>query len=520
MRRDCGGQVTGMKKSLKLILGALCAYVLLLILLLAAEARAPGASIRSFGDAIWYSLITMTTVGYGDLSPVTPLGRVLGILFALCSIGILTALIGVGLKLIGGAFVPRQRLRRGREKKWYAFFDESSEAKILAAALLKEDPGCLVIFPEEEENGLSGSGVIHMDFSEETLLHLRKKKEGLSFFYMSAEPWMNYSRALDTAKTGMQCYCMADFQGETLPPELHLFSPNDAMSRCYWQEHPLMKSERTVLLIGCGAGGSAILERALLTNVFEKGRTVTYHVFDDAGVFAALHPEIVKALGSGEEENDGLFFHREDWREARELIQTADRILVCRDSDRENYEIVESLKSWYLVPGRLHARLSEAVPGVESFGGLEQSFTPEYVMKDEVNRRAILLNDIYNEGAENPVAWRELSPFLRQSNIAAADHLIVKVRYLLGNEEIRTLTDELCREACARFTEIRKTQADTLQEMEHRRWLRFYQMYNWKYSPVRDNRLRQHPQMLPYEQLDEANKSKDLFAWEMLGRFG
>ena len=67
-----------MKKSARIILAALCVYLGLLLLLLAAESTAPEASIRSFGNALWFSLITMTTVGYGDLSPVTPLGRVLG----------------------------------------------------------------------------------------------------------------------------------------------------------------------------------------------------------------------------------------------------------------------------------------------------------------------------------------------------------------------------------------------------------------------------------------------------------
>ena len=76
-----------MKRHVKLILCALAAYVVLLLLLVAAEGRSGAASIRSFWDAVWFSLITMTTVGYGDLSPVTPLGRVLGLVFALCSIG-------------------------------------------------------------------------------------------------------------------------------------------------------------------------------------------------------------------------------------------------------------------------------------------------------------------------------------------------------------------------------------------------------------------------------------------------
>ncbi len=42
------------------------------------ERRAPGASITSFGEALWWAVTTMTTVGYGDTYPVTLVGRLIG----------------------------------------------------------------------------------------------------------------------------------------------------------------------------------------------------------------------------------------------------------------------------------------------------------------------------------------------------------------------------------------------------------------------------------------------------------
>jgi voltage-gated potassium channel len=59
-----------------------------------AERGVPGASITSFGDAIWWSFVSMTTVGYGDYAPVGPVGRLIAVglmLSGVALLGVVTA---------------------------------------------------------------------------------------------------------------------------------------------------------------------------------------------------------------------------------------------------------------------------------------------------------------------------------------------------------------------------------------------------------------------------------------------
>ena len=38
---------------------------------------------KNIGDGIWWAIITFATVGYGDIYPVTPLGKLLGCIICL-----------------------------------------------------------------------------------------------------------------------------------------------------------------------------------------------------------------------------------------------------------------------------------------------------------------------------------------------------------------------------------------------------------------------------------------------------
>ena len=68
-----------------------------------AERGAPDASITSYGDAVWWALTTITTVGYGDQYPVTGEGRLVAVLLMVSGI----ALLGVVTAAVASWFVGR-----------------------------------------------------------------------------------------------------------------------------------------------------------------------------------------------------------------------------------------------------------------------------------------------------------------------------------------------------------------------------------------------------------------------------
>jgi len=55
---------------------------------LKAEQSNPDANIKTASDAVWYTIVTISTVGYGDRYPTTSLGRIYGSLIIIVGVGI------------------------------------------------------------------------------------------------------------------------------------------------------------------------------------------------------------------------------------------------------------------------------------------------------------------------------------------------------------------------------------------------------------------------------------------------
>lgn len=70
------------------LVGLVLFYGVIILFLHIIESDAPGASMLSWQDGLWYVVATITTVGYGDVIPITYLGRTLGFIVMLSSLGV------------------------------------------------------------------------------------------------------------------------------------------------------------------------------------------------------------------------------------------------------------------------------------------------------------------------------------------------------------------------------------------------------------------------------------------------
>ena len=81
------------------------------------------AGFDSLGDALWWSVQTVTTVGYGDVVPESNGGRLIGIfvmIFGVASVSLITA-------LVTSSFITYQQRRTGGELERYQQLQDALE---------------------------------------------------------------------------------------------------------------------------------------------------------------------------------------------------------------------------------------------------------------------------------------------------------------------------------------------------------------------------------------------------------
>lgn len=85
--------------SIMIVMAAACIYVV--------ESKAQPEVFTSIPASMWWAVVTLTTVGYGDVTPITPLGRFLGAIITILGVGL--AALPAGILATGLTYELEQR---------------------------------------------------------------------------------------------------------------------------------------------------------------------------------------------------------------------------------------------------------------------------------------------------------------------------------------------------------------------------------------------------------------------------
>jgi hypothetical protein len=256
-------------------------------------------------------------------------------------------------------------------------------------------------------------------------------------------------------------------------------------------------------------------------NINDSDFDVSYHVFGDSEHFRKIHVNLGAAMGINEVHpgHDSIFFHDEDWTSAHDLISKADRIIICEDREETGWDDYWKLQRYYEHDSKVHLRTNLKAQGVDIFCTNEQIYTVNQIVRTRLNDAARIMNDLYRRSVEESLDWDELSDQLKQSKIAVADHLMMKVRVLLRDRTISTFDRKTFLAAYKALQEAVKDpeKLDMLRRIEHARWVRFYAYCNWKYGRVKDPKKHENPMICEYDAMTEEQKAYHDRAWELIG---
>lgn len=271
-------------------------------------------------------------------------------------------------------------------------------------------------------------------------------------------------------------------------PLISVFSIAENCARQYWKAYPAERSEK-IAIIGFGSVGEDILLFGLQMNLLDPGQSFEYHIYGDGREFRRQHTELDKM------EPDRIIFH-DDGAYYAEMADF-DRIIICGGGD-EAQNIAAASKLLVSAPVDrqiyIYAPNGDIVTNLFGsdrlvcFGAAGETASADIIFNEKSMEAARRQHEYYYK-KYGGTPWEKLDSFKRYSNVSSSDYMCVIERLLKQGIPLEKIA-----------------------ELEHIRWCRYHYIHNWKYAPVTDAGKRVHNCLIPFSQLSEEEKLKDIEA--------
>ena len=160
--------------------GNLILLVIASSLMYFAEGQAQPEAFPSIPETMWWGIVTLTTVGYGDITPITPLGQVIGSAVAILGIG----LFALPASIMASGFIEGSSYETGfcpdcgHELDWESDFSGGRPIYELESRLRNDITRESTL--EYEYHGLHGVVVEHDHEADEYLIELDESGETIT----------------------------------------------------------------------------------------------------------------------------------------------------------------------------------------------------------------------------------------------------------------------------------------------------------------------------------------------------
>lgn len=516
------------------------------------EEHGRNAAVHSFGDGLWWAIVTMTTVGYGDISPVTTGGRLVGavlMISGISALGLFTA--SIAAYMIRARQLDALRIRRMRDH--VVICGAGSAGAHLAHAFRLAGDAVVVVEKDEQNPRLdacreAGSAILLGDATRTETLRRAGVERAKYLVIVCGADGTNVeaaarARALPRAAAGALS-CAAEISDADLwyalrtselgakgGFRLEFFNAADLAARGLLAAHSPSGRGRVphVLIVGAGA-----LSRQLVRHILRewrddperKGQLLDIMLIDrDTSDLdqhlRQRHPEIgdIATLTSYSVDLRSPQFQRGQFLFDTEGRCVVTHAYVCVEDEGLALStallLVHQLRRYH-VPVVVRATRQAGVAALlgadrdgagsfkplHVFSLLEQAYQPELVLNgtNEVLARSLHQDYLTRtaEGAKAAAAvpWDALPRDLKESNRTQADRISDKLEAIGCHIVPLTAFDTT-------VFKLTDDEVEQLARTEHEQWTAERRALGWTLGP-RDPGRKTNPNLLPWQDLDES----------------